>query len=205
MVLKFKYTMIMILKTVWCTHNGTPFTIRTCRTIGIKPQGKWITMVYHLLIILMKKDTFYYFMKMLVNMVRLDNGLLNTKLQLFPLLLLAQPSDPPSTPKKATISTGSPGSPHRRKVPLGEDFRGILKKYPQLPPHRQPREENDIDEDDEEKENQPPETPPAQNGDEGPLMSLLRKWDHDINQFRNIILQDLEDLKRKLGIHFSSA
>nr|AXU25214.1 putative E4 protein [Human papillomavirus] len=122
------------------------------------------------------------------------------------MLLLAQPSDPLSTPKKATIATGIPGSPHRRRVPLGDDFRGILKKFPQLPPHRQPREENDDDDEEtNEKENLPPENPPEPNDDEGPLIQLLRKWEHDINQFRNIIFQDLEGLKRKLGIHFSSA
>ncbi|ATQ38432.1 E4 [Gammapapillomavirus 15] len=180
---------------------------------GIKQLVKWIIMVFRILITQMKRGTFCYFMKMHKSIVKLDYGLLSTNKQLFPLLSLAHPSDPPSTPKKTTISgpPPPPGSPHRRRVPLGDEFRGILKKSPQLPPHRRPRVENDIDDDDEEqgnedKENQPPENPREPNdNDEGPITRLLRKWEQDINSFRNIIYHDLEDLKRRLGIHFSSA
>nr|AYA93716.1 MAG: E4 protein [Human papillomavirus] len=170
-------------------------------------------MGYLTLIIQGKNAIFYYFIKMLKNMVQVDSGQLNSKLQLFPpLLSLAHPSDPPATPKKTTLSSSTPGSPHRRRVPLGGDgFPGILKKSILLPPHRRPRpgehEDDDEEEENEEKENLPPENPPPEPNDneEGPLSQLLRKWAQDIDQFRNIIYRDLEDFKRRLGIHCLSA
>nr|AGC09614.1 E4 [Human papillomavirus] len=173
-------------------------------------------MGYHSQTILVKKDTFYYFIKMLKNMVQVDSGLLNSKIQLFPpLLLLAHLSEPPATPKKPSVPSTTPGSPHRRRVPLGGDnLQGILKKSLQLPPHRRPRpgEHDDDDEEEEEeenneKENQPPDhPPPVPNGhEEGPLTQLLRKWKADIDLFRDTVYQDLEDFKRRLGIHFLSA
>ncbi|ADE45486.1 E1^E4 [Human papillomavirus 127] len=58
---------------------------------------------------------------------------------------------------------------------------------------------------------QPPEQPPEQrpqNGEEEEdpeqacgLRRLLQRWEADLNRFRDKVLEDLEDYKRRLGIH----
>ncbi|AEM24674.1 hypothetical protein [Human papillomavirus 146] len=146
---------------------------------------------------------------MLKGIHKQDCGLLNTKIQLSPLLLLAPPGTP-ATPRKASSPSAPPSeSPYRRRGPqVGDDLKGILKKGFQLPPpHRRPQAEDDDDEEENEenKENTPPPPEsPLDPNDKGPLHQLLQKWGDDIDQFRRTIWTDLEDFKRRLGIHLLS-
>nr|AYA94678.1 MAG: E4 protein [Human papillomavirus] len=151
-------------------------------------------------------------MRMLTGILLLDNGLCHINTQLLLLLSPALPGTP-GTPKKASPGLGTPGSPHRRKVLVGGDnLHGILKKFQQPPPHRRPQAADDDEEEEEEeenhndenKENTPPENPQEPKDNEGPLHRLLRKWEEDINRFRDTVWTDLEDFKKRLGIHLLS-
>nr|AYA94124.1 MAG: E4 protein [Human papillomavirus] len=177
---------------------------------GIKCQVMWIIMDYHIQIKQGKKYTFCYFLRMLKSILVQDYGLFATKIQPFPLLLLAPPGTP-APPRKATSPPiPTPGSPHRRRgPPVGDDLRGILKKALQLPPpHRRPQADDDDEEEEETEENKENTPPPPENpqdrSDNGPLHQLLKKWGEDIDHFRHTIWTDLEDFKKKLGIHLLS-
>ncbi|ATQ38418.1 E4 [Gammapapillomavirus 15] len=67
--------MIMILIMLWYIHNGTLYTIRICRIIGIKCKVRWTIMDSHILMLQEKKHIFCYFMKMQKGMGVQDNGL----------------------------------------------------------------------------------------------------------------------------------
>ncbi|ATQ38363.1 E4 [Gammapapillomavirus 12] len=126
------------------------------------------------------------------------HGLLNLKIKLFlPLLpathvlfpgLLPRPGSPPRTPhpsRKALESdnvkpTKTP-KVHRPHRPVG-DFDYDAEKENQRPPQG---------DDEEEEEEQP---------DHCNLQSLLKKWERDLNRFRDKVLGDLEDYKLRLGI-----
>ena len=102
---------------------------------------------------------------------------------LFP-SLPTKPSSHPLTPRAARRSLERDIEKPRRTP------------TPNRPPH-QPSA--DYDDDDENQENQPP--PPED--DEGPvttLHQLLKKWEVDLDRFREQVYRDLEGFKKKLGI-----
>nr|AYA94792.1 MAG: E4 protein [Human papillomavirus] len=108
-------------------------------------------------------------------------------LPLFPVLRVLQPSlklEPPRTPYPSRKHLESANKP----TPTPTVTR---------PPARQ-----DFDYDDEEagKENQPPEQPPSEEEDESVVRHLLKRWALDLQRYRDRVLQDLEDCRKKLGI-----
>nr|AYA94799.1 MAG: E4 protein [Human papillomavirus] len=128
---------------------------------------------------------------MLRDMDKLNSGQLSLKIKLcLPPCLVPQglfpnlptkPSNPPLTPR-----------PPRRSLE-----RDIEKPRRTPTPNRPHQPSADFDDDEENQENQPPED------DEGPIPTLhhlLKKWERDLDRFREQVYQDLEGFKRKLGI-----
>nr|AYA94948.1 MAG: E4 protein [Human papillomavirus] len=94
--------------------------------------------------------------------------------------------DPPRTP-----------FPHRKPLESGNT------KPTRTPTgNRPPARVLDFDYDDEEgnKENAPPEHPTVEDEDTV-VQSLLKKWAQELDQYRHKVLRDLDDCRRRLGIH----
>ncbi|ATQ38390.1 E4 [Gammapapillomavirus 13] len=133
-------------------------------------------------------------------MVNQEYGLYNTKIQLFPLLLPAPQNTPPPGTRASTPPTQG-DTPHRRRVHPDD-----LKKLAREAADNR-RQHLRWDDEDENKENQEPNGQPEEypeNGNDLHLPHLLKKWEDDINRFRERVFLDLEDLKKRLGIRHSS-
>nr|ATQ38673.1 E4 [Gammapapillomavirus 12] len=105
----------------------------------------------------------------------------------FPGLLLKPVGDPPRSPhpNRRHLESG-PTKP--TKTPIG---------------NRPPRPVLEFDYDDEtNKENQPPENNNDLPEEDWGLHHLLKKWEGELDQFRERVLRDLDDCKRRLGIRF---
>ncbi|ATQ38557.1 E4 [Gammapapillomavirus 23] len=151
----------------------------------------------------------FYSREMQQGMEKLDNGLCSLKIQLFlPLYLVHTGRNPPFLPKGPSVPPATPYLQRRASIPNIQDptkaKRETLAAAPG--PRRKLQFDND---DDDEKENQrpPPEKVPERRDDEeathqwSVLGYLLQKWEADIEEFQRQVLQDLQDLKLKLGIH----
>ena len=110
---------------------------------------------------------------------------------------------PQSTPPAGTRAGTPPIPPdalRRRKALQPDDLKHLNKKLTDARRHLH----WDLDDEEGNKENQPPtETPEDHNeNEEDPyhLPSLLKKWDKDITRFQERVYQDLEDLRKRLGI-----
>nr|AYA93583.1 MAG: E4 protein [Human papillomavirus] len=184
---------------------GMKFIIRTFLMSGTKCLVKWIIMDYTMMMSQGKECIFKYFLLMPRDMVKQDNGLLNTKIQLFPLLLLAHQSSPTSGSRASPPSSqgNHPDVHHRRKDPQ-EDLKTLAKRAAAA---RRQQVHWDLD-DENDKENQNPNNedptePPENEEDPTHLPYLLKKWERDINRFREQVYHDLEGLKKRLGIQTS--
>ncbi|ATQ38377.1 E4 [Gammapapillomavirus 12] len=110
-------------------------------------------------------------------------------LPLFPVLRVLQPSlklEPPRTPfpsRKHLESANKPTpTPTVTRPPARQDF--------------------DYDDEDPGKENLPPEQPPSEDEEDWSVVRhLLKRWALDLDRYRDKVLRDLEDCKRRLGIH----
>ncbi|ATQ38179.1 E4 [Gammapapillomavirus sp.] len=164
------------------------------KKIGIRYQAEWILMDYISLKHQEIECTLNYLTNMLNHLATLQSGLLNIKLQLFLPLLLAPQGRLPAPPK-------IPGSPHPSKKRQEFDLHKWKLREALVSPHLQPRIPDDDEE--EEKENLDPERGIQEPNEENPtsLSQVLKKWEADIDRFRNIIYHDLEDFKKTLGIH----
>ena len=166
-------------------------------------------MAYTLQTIREKELILHYLALMLKDLAELDCGLCILKPKLFPPLLLALHTPPPSTLRNNSYPGPPPATPKlpSRRALLEGGNRG----NPTRPPPRplKPRE-YDYDEDDE-KENQGPgqEKPPAKEEEEEEeeeerpnwdLHHLLQKWGADIDKLKDKVCRDLDSYKQKLGI-----
>ncbi|AND74683.1 E4 [Papillomavirus JL74] len=149
---------------------------------------------------------FCYFLLSLKNMAKLDYGLCITNLQLFPLLLPAHQNSPAAGTRASPPTSQGPhqDAPHRRKEHLDD----VRKPGRRDPLTTRPHLRWDLDEENE-KENQNPNLhqEDQQENEEytqSYLQSLLKKWEADIDRFRDMVYRDLEGLKQKLGIQMSS-
>nr|AYA94766.1 MAG: E4 protein [Human papillomavirus] len=101
---------------------------------------------------------------------------------------LKPPSVPPATP-----------FPHRKPT-LPDDTKVKREALAVHPPSRRRLQYDE----DEEKENTPPSESPQDRRDDDRkqqlLGSLLQKWAEDIEVFQQQVLQDLQDLRLRLGI-----
>ncbi|ADQ85956.1 E4 [human papillomavirus 131] len=124
------------------------------------------------------------------------NGLLSLKTKLFLLLSLAPHGLFSSPPPHRPPNSLPPRTPHTGRKALEGDNK------PVKTPNRQPQLHPDYDYDDENEENRPPAVPELRNpGWEPTLHQLLQKWDHDLTVLRDTVCRDLEDYKKRLGIH----
>ncbi|AGC93432.1 E4 [Human papillomavirus 175] len=142
-------------------------------------------------------------------MEKLDNGLCSLKIKLFLPLYLAHTGRTPLFPPKGLSAPPATPFPHRRASHPGgiQDPTKAKREALVAPPGPRRRLQFDNDDDDE-KENQrpPPEKLPETRDNDEPerwsvLGYLLEKWEADIERFQQQVLQDLQDLKLKLGIH----
>nr|QAB13970.1 MAG: E4 protein [Human papillomavirus] len=190
----------MILTMLWFIQIGILFIIKTFQIIGTRSLVKQIIMDFTMMISMGKEYISCCLHLRLTNMAKQDVGLCITKIQLFPLLLLAHQSTPTSGSRASPPTTqgNHPDAPHRKK-----DHQDDLKTYARRGPQR-PRLHWDLDgENDKENQNpndQTPEEPPTNEENLTHLPSLLSKWERDIDRFREQVYHDLDDLKRKLGI-----
>nr|AYA94812.1 MAG: E4 protein [Human papillomavirus] len=119
-------------------------------------------------------------------------GQLNIKIKLFLPPLLAQQGIYTSLLQKPPTGNLPPRTPHPGRKALEENN----KQRTPTRPHR-PHQDYDFDDDE---ENRPPQDP--KDPDWGPTLSqLLHKWDHDLTRLQNTICQDLDDYRKRLGIH----
>nr|pir E4 protein - human papillomavirus type 4 [Human papillomavirus 4]AAA47015.1 E4 [Human papillomavirus] len=145
---------------------------------------------------------------MLKDLAELDCGLYILKPKLFPPLLLALHTPPPSTLRNNSYPGPPPATPKlpSRRALLEGGNRGIPRNSTRP---LKPRE-YDYDEDDE-KENQGPgqEKPPAKEEEEEEeeeerpnrdLHHLLQKWGADIDKLKDKVCRDLDSYNQKLGI-----
>nr|AYA93961.1 MAG: E4 protein [Human papillomavirus] len=155
------------------------------------------------------EHTISYLSQMQHGMEKLDNGLCSLKIKLFLPLYLAHAGRTPLFPPKGPSVPPATPFPHRRASHPGiiQDPTKAKREALVAPPGPRRRLQFDND-DDEEKENQrpPPEKGLEPRDDEEPerwsvLGYLLEKWEADIDRFQRQVLQDLQDLKLKLGIH----
>nr|CAD1814388.1 E4 [Human papillomavirus type 213] len=135
------------------------------------------------------------------SMVKQENGLLNTKQKLFPLLLPAPPNHQPVGSRSGTPPT-RPQQPAKKS--LSDELKALADKAPTT--HRRAVNWGDFYHENE-KENQAPEDILTESDTDNKhhLRPLLEKWEYDIQQFKQQVLRDLDDLSRKLGIHLSSS
>ncbi|CAF05706.1 E4 protein [Human papillomavirus 95] len=146
--------------------------------------------------------------QMLKDIARLDYGLCILKPRLFPPLLLALQTPPPSTSRNNYPGPppATPKLPSRRPLGEGDRSRGNYNHPPQRPLKGRGYEYDD----DEDKENQGPgqEKPPAKEEEEEEeeekrnldLHQLLQKWDQDIDKLKRKVCHDLDNYKQTLGI-----
>nr|AYA94832.1 MAG: E4 protein [Human papillomavirus] len=129
-------------------------------------------------------------------MVLLVHGLLSLKIKLFLPPLLAPQGIYSGLLQKPPTGNLPPRTPHPgRKALEGENNK------PQRTPLRQPRHHQEYDFDEDE-ENRPPPPQEPRDPEWGPTLSqLLHKWDLDLTRLRDTICQDLEDYRKRLGIH----
>ncbi|ATQ38701.1 E4 [Gammapapillomavirus 22] len=156
-------------------------------------------MVYTLKISRVTKTTLLYLLLMQKDMVQLENGLYILKMKLCLLLSLVHKAHSPDLFKGLQKDVlRAPGTPHpMRKLP--DD---VKTKRESLA--RPPRRLNyDVDEDEEEtnKENLDPKEEERRKLFLGYLLDRLAE---DILQYQEQVLQDLNDLRQKLGIRQSS-
>nr|AYA94031.1 MAG: E4 protein [Human papillomavirus] len=152
--------------------------------------------------------TIFYLSQTQQGMEKLDNGLYSLKIKLFlPLYLVHAGRTPLFPPKGPSVPPATPFPLRRASHPNVQDPTKAKREALAAPPGPRRRLQFDND-DDEEKENQrpPPEKAPEPRDDEEPerwsvLGYLLEKWELDIDRFQRQVLQDLQDLKLKLGIH----
>ncbi|ATQ38404.1 E4 [Gammapapillomavirus 14] len=126
----------------------------------------------------------------------LDNGLLNLKIKLCLPLLLAL--------RGVSLSDLrlSPGGPPRTPQLPRKHLEGDQSRH-QRTPHRHPQQPPDyeVDDDEDNKENIP-QNPEQRDPEWGPtLRQLLTKWDEDLNRLQRTVYHDLEDYRKRLGIH----
>nr|AYA94072.1 MAG: E4 protein [Human papillomavirus] len=92
--------------------------------------------------------------------------------------------------------------PPRTPTPSRKHLESVSKPTPTPTVTRPPARVGDFDyDDDEEKENNPPEELPIDEDENWVLRRLLTKWARDLEQYRERVLRDLDDCKKKLGIH----
>nr|AYA94577.1 MAG: E4 protein [Human papillomavirus] len=93
--------------------------------------------------------------------------------------------------------------PPRTPYPSRKHLESASKPTPTPTVNRPPARAGDFDyDDDDQKENNPPEETPLDEEDNWVLRRLLNKWAQDLEQYRERVLRDLDDCKKKLGIHF---
>ncbi|ATQ38370.1 ^E4, partial [Gammapapillomavirus 12] len=117
------------------------------------------------------------------------------KIKLFLPLCLASQGLFPSLRR----SLSPPPTPHPHRKSLEREG----EKPRRTPtPNRPPRPTLNFDEDDENnKENlPPPEYEEEQQGAATTLHQLLRKWEVELDRFRDTVIQDLDAFKKRLGI-----
>nr|AYA94870.1 MAG: E4 protein [Human papillomavirus] len=150
-----------------------------------------------------------YLREMQQNMEKLDNGLCSLKIKLsLPLCLAHTGRNPTFLPKGPSAPPATPFL-HRRASSPGIQDPTKAKRETLVAPQGPRRKLHFDNDEDDEKENQrpPPEKghEPKDDDDTGRQWSvlgyLLEKWEADIEQFQRQVLQDLNDLKLKLGIH----
>nr|QAB13929.1 MAG: E4 protein [Human papillomavirus] len=146
-------------------------------------------------------------MRMLQDLAKQANGLLNIKTVKFPLLLsLALAPTQPGTPSSHRQPGRAP-TPWDRKKKDDEKENPLLLTRDLLDRARRRatgtsirrRLEDEYDDDDE-KENQPPN---GENKGEQPqdhLSQLLTKWGQDIDWLKQKVSEDLDNYKKRLGI-----
>nr|QAB13910.1 MAG: E4 protein [Human papillomavirus] len=131
------------------------------------------------------------------DMDKQKTGLYNINMKLFFTLLPVPPQGP--FPGLHLRPLDPPRTPHPQRKHL-ENVNGKPTKTPTG--NRPPRPSLDFDYDGEEgnKENVPPEQPEDEE-DPSILHHLLRKWEVDLERFREKVLHELDVCKQKLGIH----
>ncbi|ATQ38349.1 E4 [Gammapapillomavirus 11] len=193
-VMKWKCGLIMILKMHFHTLTGNGYIIKITMNNGIKYLEKLIIMDYILLSMMAHKHTFCYLKKMLIDMATQENGLLIYQMNKFFLpLLLALLGGIYLTPPRST--GGLPPPTPRPKRKSEEDRFNRRRQALALPRDHQE------DDDDEEKENRPPPKDDEELKETEDLVQyLLKQLEKAINQYEQQILQELRDLRLKLGI-----
>nr|AYA94550.1 MAG: E4 protein [Human papillomavirus] len=114
-------------------------------------------------------------------------------LPLLPVLRALQPIVQP------TLKLEPPRTPFPPRKHLESGSRPTPTPTVTRPPVRAP----DFDYDDDEgKENNPPEVPPSDDDEESVLRHLLTRWGEELRQYREKVLRDFDDWKRKLETRF---
>nr|QAB13916.1 MAG: E4 protein [Human papillomavirus] len=184
----------MIPKMHFHILTGSGFIIRITMNSGIKCQGKQIIMDYILLNMMVHKRTFCCLKEMHIDMATQENGLLMCQMNKFFLpLLIALLGGIYLTPPRST--GGLPPPTPRPKRKSEEDRFNRRRQALALPRDHQE------DDDDDEKENRPPPKDEEELKETEDLVQyLLRQLEKAINQYEQQILQELKDLRLKLGI-----
>ncbi|AET11876.1 E4 protein [human papillomavirus 153] len=141
-----------------------------------------------------------YLHQTLTHTVKQEHGLLNTNLQLFPLLLLAHQSSPQGGTRPGT-PPHRPDALHRRKGLQPDDLKHLAKRAADARRHHLHWE---TDDDETNKENQNPNEIPEERveneNDPYHWESLQKQWAVDIDRFQDKVLEDLSALRKRLGI-----
>nr|AYA93881.1 MAG: E4 protein [Human papillomavirus] len=133
--------------------------------------------------------------------VKQDSGLLNTNIQLFPLLLPAHQSSPQAGTRPGT-PPHHPDALRRKKALQPDDLKHLAKRAADA---RRQHLHWETDDDDTNKENRNPNEIPEEErleNEEDPYHweSLQKQWAVDIDRFQERVLADLSALRRRLGI-----
>nr|AYA94368.1 MAG: E4 protein [Human papillomavirus] len=148
------------------------------------------------------KYTFYCLKKMLPDLEIVENGLLMLKMNKFPFLPTAALGglrlERPSLPPLPTLTASRDPLPTLRR-PSEEERNRLRRKSLGLPRNHQLS-----DDDEENKENRVP-----RNDDEAvsekqqvsAVVQLLKRLEEAIEQYHEEVYHDLNDFKRRLGIH----
>nr|AYD41506.1 MAG: E4 protein [Human papillomavirus] len=197
MGLLLMFTLIITQKIHILIQVGTHYMYKMRMIIGIKLQGKLTLMVYIMKINKEIKTTLLYFLLMPKGMVLLDSGLFIIKMKLcLPLPLLVHQTRSPDLFKGLQRSPPPPGTPHPlRKLP--DDKKQKRDDLARPPARRHLNYDQDDDEEDPNKENLDPKEEERR---KLVLGYLLDKWADDILHYQDLVLQDLADLKKRLGI-----
>ncbi|BAL14431.1 hypothetical protein [Human papillomavirus 126] len=165
---------------------------------GIKLKGKLITMDCFLPNWMGLETILYYLKKMLLDMEKLVHGLLIMTMNKFCPLLLALPGSLFLTPKR-TPPPGNlpPPSPHPKKKTTEEERLARRREALALP-----RGTVDDDDEEENKENLPPVIRDDEELKltEQLITSLLKKLEEVIDLYNEQVSEELNALKKKLGI-----